>query len=53
VITPVPPARGLRLSWEQVPDPVRASIEAEIGGRVAVAVTQPIHFAGSLCPCSA
>ena len=48
MVTPVPPARGVRLSWEQLPDPVRASIEAEIGGRVAGAVTQPSGFSPGL-----
>jgi aminoglycoside phosphotransferase (APT) family kinase protein len=48
MLTPVPPAHGVRLSWEQVPDPVRASIEAEIGGRVAAAETQPSGFSPGL-----
>ncbi len=46
--SPAPPARGVRLSWDQLPDPVRAAIEGEIGGRVAAAVTQPSGFSPGL-----
>ncbi len=46
--SPGPPARGVRLPWDRVPDPVRLAIEGEIGGRVVAAVTQPTGFSPGL-----
>jgi len=43
-----PPAQGVRIGWEQVPEPVRAAIERVLGGRVIEARTQPGGFSPGL-----
>jgi hypothetical protein len=43
-----PPARGVRVHWDELPDHVRAAIEERIGGRVVEAVTQPGGFSPGL-----
>ena len=40
----IPVARGQRIPWDDVPDRVRAAIEAELGSPVVRAVTQPLGF---------
>jgi aminoglycoside phosphotransferase (APT) family kinase protein len=39
-----PPAEGKRLPWSQIPAPLRAEVERQLGGRVLEAVTQPGGF---------
>jgi hypothetical protein len=39
-----PPAEGRRLPWSQIPAPLRAEVERQLGGRVLAAVTQPGGF---------
>ena len=43
-----PPAEGVRVHWEQLPDAVRAAIEERIGDRVVEAKTQPGGFSPGL-----
>ena len=43
-----PPAEGVRVHWEQLPDAVRAAIEQRIGDRVVEAKTQPGGFSPGL-----
>lgn len=43
-----PPARGERLPWEQVPGPIRATIEQRLEARVTRAVTRPGGFSPGL-----
>jgi aminoglycoside phosphotransferase (APT) family kinase protein len=40
----VPPAEGRRLPWSAIPAQLRATVEAQLGGRVVEAVTQPGGF---------
>ncbi len=39
-----PPAEGVRVHWEDVPESVREDLEARLGGKVVEAVTQPEGF---------
>src|SRR5580658_2549048 len=39
-----PPAEGRRPPWSQIPAPLRAEVERQLGGRVLAAVTQPGGF---------
>ncbi|MBX6385536.1 MAG: aminoglycoside phosphotransferase family protein [Microbispora sp.] len=39
-----PPARGVRLPWTAVPEPLRRAVELHLGDRVTEAVTQPGGF---------
>src|SRR2546428_10932680 len=43
-----PPAEGVRVHWEQLPQAVRSAIEERIGGRVVEAITQPGGFSPGL-----
>lgn len=43
-----PPAAGVRVNWEELPDHVRAAIEERTGGRVVEAITQPGGFSPGL-----
>jgi aminoglycoside phosphotransferase (APT) family kinase protein len=43
-----PPAAGVRVHWEALPDSVRRAIEMRLGGRVVEAVTQPGGFSPGL-----
>jgi aminoglycoside phosphotransferase (APT) family kinase protein len=43
-----PPAAGVRVHWEQLPDWVRRTIETRLGGNVVEAVTQPGGFSPGL-----
>jgi aminoglycoside phosphotransferase (APT) family kinase protein len=43
-----PPAQGVRVHWEQLPEPVRNAIEIRLGARVVEAVTQPGGFSPGL-----
>ncbi len=43
-----PPAEGVRVHWEQLPESVRIAIEERIGSTVAQAVTQPGGFSPGL-----
>lgn len=43
-----PPAEGVRVHWEQLPDAVRVAIEDRIGGKVVEAVTQLGGFSPGL-----
>jgi aminoglycoside phosphotransferase (APT) family kinase protein len=43
-----PPAAGVRVHWEQLPDWVRRTIETRLGGDVVEAVTQPGGFSPGL-----
>jgi aminoglycoside phosphotransferase (APT) family kinase protein len=43
-----PPAAGVRVHWEDLPDWVRRVIEARLGGKVVEAVTQPGGFSPGL-----
>lgn len=43
-----PPAEGVRVHWEQLPEPVRSAIEKRLGGKVVEAVTQPGGFSPGL-----
>ena len=43
-----PPAKGVRVHWEQLPHAVRRAIEKRIGGTVVEAVTQPGGFSPGL-----
>ena len=39
-----PPAEGQRLPWSDIPAPLRAAVEDQLGARVVQAVTQPGGF---------
>jgi hypothetical protein len=43
-----PPAAGVRVHWEALPDWVRHAIEVRLGGKVIEAVTQPGGFSPGL-----
>jgi aminoglycoside phosphotransferase (APT) family kinase protein len=43
-----PPAQGVRVHWEQLPESVRSAIEGRLGARVVEAVTQPGGFSPGL-----
>lgn len=43
-----PPAQGVRVHWEQLPEPVRSAIEMRLAARVVQAVTQPGGFSPGL-----
>lgn len=43
-----PPARGVRVDWDQLPPHVRLGIEAMVGGEVVEAITQPGGFSPGL-----
>jgi aminoglycoside phosphotransferase (APT) family kinase protein len=43
-----PPAAGVRVHWDALPDSVRSAIETRLGGRVVEAVTQPGGFSPGL-----
>jgi aminoglycoside phosphotransferase (APT) family kinase protein len=43
-----PPAAGVRVHWEQLPESVRSAIERRLGARVVEAVTQPGGFSPGL-----
>src|SRR2546428_2369232 len=43
-----PPAEGVRVHWDQLPQAVRSAIEERIGGRVGEAITQPGGFSPGL-----
>lgn len=43
-----PPAQGVRIDWEDVPDEVRAKIEERLGSSVVDARTQPAGFSPGL-----
>jgi hypothetical protein len=43
-----PPAEGVRVHWEQLPEAVKAAIEERIGGNVVQATTQPGGFSPGL-----
>ncbi|MHB8587809.1 MAG: phosphotransferase family protein [Candidatus Dormibacteraceae bacterium] len=43
-----PPAAGVRVHWESLPNTVRVAIEERLGGRVVEAVTQPGGFSPGL-----
>ncbi|HEV2139966.1 MAG TPA: aminoglycoside phosphotransferase family protein [Candidatus Dormibacteraeota bacterium] len=43
-----PPAAGVRVHWEQLPDAVRAAIEKQVGDRIVEAKTQPGGFSPGL-----
>ena len=43
-----PPASGVRVHWDELPQHVRDAIEERIGGRVVEAVTQPGGFSPGL-----
>ncbi|OLD49233.1 MAG: hypothetical protein AUI42_08865 [Actinobacteria bacterium 13_1_40CM_2_65_8] len=43
-----PPAEGVRVHWDQLPQAVRSAIEERIGGRVVEAITQPGGFSPGL-----
>jgi aminoglycoside phosphotransferase (APT) family kinase protein len=43
-----PPAEGVRVHWEQLPEAVRGAIEDRLGGKVAEAVTQAGGFSPGL-----
>jgi aminoglycoside phosphotransferase (APT) family kinase protein len=43
-----PPAAGVRVHWESLPDSVRRAIEARLGGKVVEAITQPGGFSPGL-----
>src|SRR4030088_343811 len=43
-----PPASGVRVHWDDLPDHVRDAIEERIGGRVVEALTQPSGFSPGL-----
>ena len=43
-----PPAAGVRVHWEQLPDWVRHAIETRLGGKVVEARTQPGGFSPGL-----
>jgi aminoglycoside phosphotransferase (APT) family kinase protein len=44
----VPPARGARVAWPDVPEPVRTAVEAVCGATVIEAQTQPGGFSPGL-----
>jgi aminoglycoside phosphotransferase (APT) family kinase protein len=39
-----PPASGVRLTWDRLPDDIRRAVEARLGGRVVAAPSQPGGF---------
>ena len=43
-----PPAAGVRVHWENLPEHVRGAIEQRLGGKVVEAVTQPGGFSPGL-----